>query len=145
LVLFRHFEEFPAPTDGLTRSERQILSIVAEGTSPPGQVFVANMAREKLLFEGDSRTWQHIADLCAPPRPLLHCGPDGAFRPPTSVPPDAAFRAQRLTLTPAGKQTLAAQDLPVVHWPDRDIWLGGVHVCSHSLWTWDARAGTFVQ
>jgi hypothetical protein len=138
-ALFRHFEEFPAPTDGLTRSERQILTIVAEGTSAPLRIFAANMARETALFEGDLRTWQHIASLCAPPHPLLHCDPDGVF----TMPPDAAFRAQRLKLTTAGAQRLTARGLPAAEWPDRDMWLGGVQLRGHKLWTWDAAAERF--
>jgi hypothetical protein len=142
-ALFRHFQEYPAPTDGLTRSERQILTIVAEGTSAPLRIFAANMARETALFEGDLRTWQHIATLCAPPHALLHCDPDGVFTPPSTMPPGAAFRAQRLKLTTAGAQWLTARGLPAAEWPDRDIWLGGVRLYSHPLWTWNAAAERF--
>ena len=42
-ALRRHLQEFPWLNDGLTRTERQLLLLVKNGTTKPGQLFVKNM------------------------------------------------------------------------------------------------------
>src|SRR5262245_13769543 len=38
-ALSRHLEEFPATSNGLGRTDRQILEVISEGTRRPGQIF----------------------------------------------------------------------------------------------------------
>ncbi len=139
-ALARHLEEYPWSDDGLTRTERQILMLVSDGISAPGRIFAANMDRETELFEGDLRTFEHIADLCGASQPLLTSEPHGTFRPLSDAAVSRAdFLAQRLAVSAVGKQVLtgetAAWDL--VH---RDQWLGGVHlVTGQRMWMWDAK------
>jgi hypothetical protein len=137
-ALTRHLEEFPWTLDGLTRSERQILEFVHQGVRAPGKLFAANMGRETALFEGDWRTFEHIADLCNAHTPLLRCEPDGIFRrPPVAQIPNAEFIEQRLEATGAGEEVLALR-LNASTLMDRDVWLGGVHLSSaQSMWMWD--------
>lgn len=141
-ALHRHLEEYPARQNGLTRTERQILQLVAGGICSPEQVFIQNMDFENYLYIGDWKTYGHIALLCAGPRPLLTCQQgetkNTLFRfPPEISPMSETFRNQRLQLTQAGEEVLAgarsAFDLI-----KRDQWLGGVHLNSNEpMWCWD--------
>ncbi|MEM7259427.1 MAG: DUF1835 domain-containing protein, partial [Pseudomonadota bacterium] len=45
-ALLRHFQEFPWSCDGLTRTERQLLSLVSSTINTPAKLFGANMALE---------------------------------------------------------------------------------------------------
>src|SRR5262249_16682772 len=51
-ALRRHLQEFPAMSNGLGRTDRQILKVISEGASRPGQIFAANTALETALFLG---------------------------------------------------------------------------------------------
>jgi hypothetical protein len=137
-ALARHLEEYPWTIDGLTRSERQLLKIVAEGIDAPGALFVRNMECETVLFEGDLRTFKHIEDLCSAPAPLLNSEPYGVFHfPPNKTISRADLLGQRLRVTSMGEQVLAGavESLPVML---RDEWLGGVHLSSaHPMWMWN--------
>jgi len=138
-ALYRHLEELAWTSDGLSRTERQILKLIADGEPRPGQVFVKNMEQETVLYEGDWRTFSHIAELCSGETPLLRSSPHETFLHPREDIPMETFRAQRLSLTPDGHDVLSgrqhANDL--MH---RDMWLGGVHVTSeNAMWMWDAE------
>src|SRR5262249_36616512 len=52
-ALRRHLQEFPSSSNGLGRTDRQILQLVSEGVARPGRIFVANMSLETALFIGD--------------------------------------------------------------------------------------------
>jgi hypothetical protein len=135
-ALARSFEEYPWSTDGLTRTERQILKLVSRGISGPGKVFAANMDLETALYEGDLRTFTHIAELCGAREPLLRCDPYGTFR----FPPDAQispreFPDQKLAVTNAGEQVLSGHTPSNI---ERNEWLGGVHLATgRPIWMWD--------
>ncbi len=141
-ALVRHLEEFPWSSDGLTRTERQVLSLVSEGIAAPGRIFAANMDRETVLFEGDLRTFQHIADLANASQPLLHSKPYGRFRLRSNetVSRDD-FLGQRLTLTAVGHDVVLGRTdaWSLIH---RDEWLGGTHLLTGlPMWTWNAGDG----
>ncbi len=137
-TLARHLEEYPATDSGLTRTEAQILAMVAGGVHSPVALFVQNMELESVLYMGDWTTFRRINGLCSGATPLLKCEPDGRFH----YPPDEnfsrqAFAAQSLHLTEAGQEVISgkrsAQQLL-----DRDEWLGGVHLKSGTpMWMWD--------
>jgi len=138
-ALLRHLQEYPWADTGLTRTENQILNLVAQGTQDPGELFVQNMGLETELFIGDWPTYRCVGELCEAEVPLI----ESATSEPYWYPPIArggrdAFRAQRLTLTSAGAAVLSGAD----HAFDklqRDNWLGGVHFqTGERLWTWDS-------
>ena len=137
-ALRRQLEEFPETSSGLTRTEAQILAMVADGVHSPVSLFVQNMDLESVLYMGDWSTFSRINVLCAGPNPLLRCEPDGTFRyPPDEQFPPKAFGAQSLHLTQAGKEVAWGKRSahPLL---SRDEWLGGVHLKSGApLWTWD--------
>lgn len=144
-ALERHLEEFPWTSDGLTRSERQILEIIGDGTDAPGAIFSNVMALERYLFAGDLPTFRWMERLNAAREPLIICTSGKPFLMPRRFErPDEAFRSQRLVLTDAGRAVLAgtrrARGLI-----ERNIWLGGVLVESErGEWMWDHQAGRIV-
>ncbi len=137
-ALARHLEEYPWTTDGLTRSERQLLKLVSEGIHAPGALFARNMDCERVLFEGDLRFFKHVADLCGAPAPLLKSEPYGTFHyPPNMMISRDDLLGQRLRLTDIGKQVLAGA-LEASSVIVRDEWLGGVHFLStQPMWMWN--------
>ncbi len=137
-ALQRYLEEFPGADTGLSRTECQILDMVAKGVQGPVDLFVQNMDLEAVLFIGDWTTFSRIADLCSEPNPLLLCAPGGVFRhPPSEDFSRKAFAEQVLSLTPEGRdvQSGARSARPL---RSRDEWLGGVHLNSSGpMWVWD--------
>ena len=70
-ALRRLLEERPWAGPGLGRSERQILSAVAEGARTPVEVFLATTRMEEAPYSGDSWIFKRIGDLAACTPPLL--------------------------------------------------------------------------
>jgi hypothetical protein len=62
-ALRRHIEDFPAVADGLGRTERQILQILATGPRTFSELFVENQRREEAIFLGDSRFEEYLRGL----------------------------------------------------------------------------------
>lgn len=145
-ALARHLEEFPSVANGLGRTDRQLLELVAGGRRDPLALFMDNMALESHLFMGDWSTFRRLAALCDGPTPLLRCRSGLPFRyPPRDKLDIDEFRGQRFSLTVAGEEVLdgtadAAALNPVDHW------LGGVHLRGDvGLWRWDGSKGRIVQ
>lgn len=139
-ALTRHLEEYPSSQTGLTRTEHQILTLVADGVSDPGRIFVENMELETAYFIGDWPTYRHISDLCAGHDPLLHSDGEPYWYPPQTQCGREAFRSQRLRLSKTGEQVLAGQR-DAFGVLKRDWWLGGVHLQTDApIWTWDAKS-----
>ena len=145
-ALIRHLEEYPWLDDGLTRTERQILSLVAEGVRDPVEVFVHNMEREAVLYIGDWTTFGHIARLCGDARPLITTASGQPFwYPAGSKDRLADFRAQGLQITRTGRDVLSG-DADAFDALPRDHWLGGVHLVSGpGLWVWNPARGALQQ
>ncbi|MBX2853390.1 MAG: DUF1835 domain-containing protein [Rhodobacteraceae bacterium] len=141
-ALRRHFEEYPSPHNGLTRTEHQLLSLAADGVSDPVDLFVHNMELETALYLGDWTSFSTIDRLCQ--ASLLSCQPTPFWHPPTTLADRQAFRAQRLGLSDDGARVLSGERdaAGLIH---RDIWLGGVHLQSgQPMWRWDAEAVNLV-
>jgi hypothetical protein len=112
----RQLEEFPAVTNGLARSERQILQVLSEGLRTPEETFVEAARLEDDIFMGDSSFWTIVRRLVEGPRPLVaaHVQPR-----PGQLP------SGTLTLTADGAAVLANRaDHVALNGIDR--WLGGV-------------------
>lgn len=138
-ALLRHLEEFPSAESGLSRTEQQLLSLVARGVHGPVELFVQNMDLETALYIGDWRTFSVIDGLCR--AGLLSCDTGGFRYPPLSRDTREGFRAQRLGLTDLGR-AVEAGEAGMRGRMHRDAWLGGVHVQSgRNAWTWDAARG----
>jgi hypothetical protein len=128
-ALRRHLEELPWVSNGLSRSERQILRGLADGASTFEELFRATQRMEERIYMGDASFLQILRDLASPPRPLVRLEPA----------PNGALRAQRVSLTKTGREVLEGKD-DWVHIRGIDRWLGGVHLQgSESAWRWDGR------
>ena len=139
-ALQRHLQEFPWSHDGLTRTERQIVSLVASGVVKPCKLFVENMNLEDVLYIGDWSTYRIIARLCQLSVPLLSCGPGAEFRYPPAhkLTPDS-LEGQLLTLTDTGRAVVTGAESAHAL-ISRNEWLGGVHLESgNTLWLWNDR------
>ena len=59
-ALLRHLEEYPGTADGLGRSERALLRVVAEGARRPPEAFLADQQTEHRPFMGDATAWGRL-------------------------------------------------------------------------------------
>jgi hypothetical protein len=120
-ALERLLEEHPATTDGLGRTDRQILVALRDAGGPlgPHKLFAAATAPEERPFLGDTTLWWRAGRLA----PLVERTAAGAF-----------------ALTGAGARVLAgeadAAGLPA----PLDRWVGGVHHAGAPAVRWDPAA-----
>lgn len=143
-ALRRHLEQFPAVGSGLSRTERQILQLVASGRQQPIPLFLEDQHQEEHVFMGDTVFWSYVADLCEEPAPLLALTDGEEFRLPSACRSHDEFAAQTVMLTERGQAVLAgAVDYLDQHPIDR--WLGGVHLQGRSRWRWDRVRGRIVS
>jgi len=140
-ALLRHLQEIPSVSNGLGRTDQQILQLISDGIDRPGRLFAANMELETNLFLGDWSFFQHIQSFCNVRQPLLRCDPNGEFRsPPELALSEAECLQQRLSLTENGRQVLAGA-VDASTYLDFDYWLGGVHfVRGKPMFRWNAAA-----
>jgi hypothetical protein len=129
-ALRRHLQQFPFTRDGLSRSERQALEVLAEGPRTAGELYVASHHdREDPVWLGDSTFFSYLEDL----GPLVTVG-DGA-----------EFRHRIVALTDLGRDVLAGRADRVAA-IGLDRWLGGVHLSGREAqWRWDETGGRMVQ
>lgn len=144
--LGRYCQEFPWISDGLSRTERQILTLVSRGVTSPVQLFIRNMDFESFLYIGDWRTYSQIDALCCSERPLLECIGERSF---THIRDDSIsteeFSEQALRLTEFGHQVLAGEKSTVKQ-VQREEWLGGVYLNSAAvMWFWDENNHQFAS
>ncbi len=128
----RLLEEFPASSNGLARSERQILDVLSEGPRSPGQAFVAASKLEEDIWMGDWSFWTIVKRLAAGAHPLVAADvANAADRFPDGV----------LAITDAGRRVRAGRaDHVALNAPSR--WLGGTRLSSAQDWRW---TGSSVQ
>lgn len=122
-ALRRLLEELPDDA-GLSRSERQLLALLADGPRLPPQLFAEVQRLEEAPFEGDAWVWRRAASLVPLVEPVPQPPPLGDAR---------RFAATPVTLTDAGRAVLAgAADAVELRGIDR--WLGGTHLTPAALW-----------
>ena len=122
----RLLEEFPSTSNGLARSERQILEVLAEGPRTPGQAFVAASKLEDAIYMGDLSFWQLVTEMHAVPHPLLTM--DVEERP-------GRLPHGMLRITDTGRAVLAGRaDRITLNGISR--WLGGTYLSPDRLWRW---------
>jgi hypothetical protein len=113
-ALRRFLEELP-DEQGLSRSERQMLELLAEKPRTPFDLFLASQQREEALFDGDVWFFQRLADL----QPLVVVDGEAA-------------------VTDAGREVLAGT-ADRIELLGIDRWLGGTHLRPDNLWRWDRK------
>jgi Domain of unknown function (DUF1835) len=121
-ALRRLLEELPGAGDGLSRSERELLTAVAGGARTREQAFVAATAAEEAPFLGDTIAFARLEEL-------------GAL-----VTTDGG-----LALTNAGADVLAGR-ADRVELIGFDRHLGGMHLrAGDGLWRWDGARSVLVD
>jgi hypothetical protein len=127
-ALQRHLEELPWTTDGLSRTERRLLQLVAARTSRVHDTFVRMHEAETAFFIADGSFWDVVQRLSTCARPLLDVAvKDGDGR---------ALPDGTLSVTDDGRAVLdGRQDHVRLNGIDR--WFGGAHLTPDCPYRWD--------
>jgi redox-sensitive transcriptional activator SoxR len=134
-ALRRLLEELPAPTDGLSGTERRALEAVAAGADTPPAAFVAAQRLEEAPFLGDTWFYRALSALGRGENRLVESD-DGSLPPPPPLGDGRRFGQLRLRPTPAGERVLRGE-ADRVELLGIDRWVGGTHVTSDTTWRWD--------
>jgi hypothetical protein len=138
----RMLEELPG-ADGLSRTERQSLAVLAEGGTTPVALFAAVQRQEEAAFMGDWSFFGLLNDLALARKPLIDGLMGAPFRPNGSR-STQPYLQSTLTLTPFGAEVLAHRaDHAAQNRIDR--WWGGTHLTNECLWRWDAREAKLIR
>lgn len=121
--LDRLLEEYPGVTDGLSRTERQLLLAAREGADSRRDLYLAASRYEECPW-GDSSVFLRLDDLSSGPDPALRQDARGNY-----------------SLTDTGVGILAGEVDWLVARGGADRWLGGVHLTGFApKWRWDSKA-----
>lgn len=125
-ALFRHLEQFPGPRDGLSRTEHQVLQMLASGPRKFLDLFFEDQKLEPAIFMGDIVYKQYLRELQHASHPLL-------------MDSDVGWE-----LTDLGRRVLAGRaDHVKINGINR--WRGGVHLCAGApVWGWDSSSRNVV-
>jgi hypothetical protein len=122
----RHLEEFPSMTNGLARSERQILEVLSEGMRTPDETFIEASRLEDHIFMGDVSFWTIVRRLAESRRPLVAADVE---------PRPGRLPSGTLVMTADGAAVLSGRaDHVALNGLNR--WLGGAHLASGVSWRW---------
>ena len=132
----RQLEEFPDPTSGLSRTERQVLAAVARGEATAGALVAAVHAIDPRYPITDLvLLWTlHVLGRCG----FVDGAPDGA-------PSPAALRSLHVTVTARGREALAGA-IDRIHDCGIDDWRGGVRLTGKGpVWRWDGAQRKLIE
>jgi hypothetical protein len=117
-ALIRHCEEYPWTTDGLSRTQRQILQAVQPGPKTKEQIYLVTRKQEAVAW-GDLSVYLRLDALTEPPEPLLR------------------KNGETYAITTDGQAVLEGKnDYVSLH--GIDAWFGGVHLSGdHAEWRWN--------
>jgi hypothetical protein len=132
-ALRRHLEQFPSVDGGLSRTERQALSILREhGSLSLRRLFAAVQRLEEQIFMGDGSFYRLMADLSSVRHPLLQI----------SDAPQPGLG--EVTITEAGRNVIEGR-ADHIELNGIDRWLGGVHLTGDkAAWRWDRASARIV-
>jgi hypothetical protein len=135
-ALERLLEEYPDPTSGMTRTERQVLAAVARGEANVGAIMQATHAIDPRypITDTDLFWTLHTLGRCG----FVTGAPEGAATP-------AALQAIQVAITPHGREALAGA-VDRVHTHGIDDWRGGVHLVGKGpVWRWDGAQRKLIE
>jgi Domain of unknown function (DUF1835) len=139
VALRRFLEQYPALTNGLSRTERQILDAVADGAKTPPELFADDQRQEERPFLGDHTFFDHLQRLGNGPAPLLEQEDGHPLVLLNSNDDWPAFRVQQLVLNERGRRVAEGEE----DWAGGPIdhWIGGVFLqADHPGWRWDSAS-----
>ena len=134
-ALRRFLEELPAPTDGLSGTERRALEVIAGGARTPPAAFVAAQRLEDAPFLGDTWFYRTLSALGQDASRLVETDVGTPLPPPPPRGDGQRFARLQLRLTATGERTLRGE-ADRVELLGIDRWIGGTHVTPDSPWRW---------
>jgi hypothetical protein len=143
-ALRRLLEELPGAGDGLSRTERQALKVIAAGATSPESAFLAAQRLEAAPFLGDAWFHRTLAAVGSGSVRLIETGDGEPLPPPPPIGDHKTFSQLELRLTGDGQRVLD-------RYADRvdllglDRWIGGTHLTPHTAWRWDATTEDLVE
>jgi hypothetical protein len=142
LSLWRHLEELPSTTNGLSRSESQVLEAVSQGPLTFHELFKQVSNREERIFCGDTMMARYIERLSLTDKPLITYTSGDRIDAPSTEEDSRAFRNAEMCLTVHGRSVLACE-ADWIHSGGSDRWLGGHHLeGARAQFRWNADART---
>jgi hypothetical protein len=143
-ALRRHLEEFPSLENGLSRSEREALTVIAEGFTTPIAAFLEVAKKQESIFLGDIVFFSYLERLSGGGQALLTWQDGSAVVAPTAG-NARDFVKRQLKLTPLGREVLSGiRDWQAINTTPR--WLGGVEIrVGGGSWRWVAGEGALVN
>jgi hypothetical protein len=128
-ALRRHLEEFPWTRDGLSRTERRILSLLQHGPTDVWQVFGSLHDGETAFYVADNSFWTIVEGLAAEPNPLISLETRDGL--------SGTLPKGTMALTDTGRFILGGHADRITE-RGFDRWLGGVHLTAPArLARWD--------
>ncbi|MGI9487243.1 MAG: DUF1835 domain-containing protein [Geminicoccaceae bacterium] len=141
-ALERLFEDLPDSRNGLSRTQRQILTVIEREGQPPKQLFGAVQAMEEAVFMGDWSFWRCLEETAFNRSPLVN-GLPCRFSASLADEERRRYLDADLSLTDAGRAVLRGEaDHAKLN--DVDRWLGGTHILSDMIWRWDPDANALI-
>jgi DNA-binding transcriptional LysR family regulator len=126
-ALQRFLEEYPWTSDGLSRSERQILQAAAAGQRTRESIYGESRKLEETPW-GDASVYLRISGLASGKTPAL-----------------AEVQKGEYAITEAGHALLEGNADWIALRGGIDTWLGGVHLAGEQpQWRWDQGQGSLV-
>lgn len=134
-AILRLLQQFPAKSNGLSRSERQILEIMTTGESEPSRIFMRTQRKEDFPFMNQMMFWLTASRLIQADQPAIEL----EERTRTEKMPDG-FRREisetHFILTELGREVLK-NNADWVQLNGIDRWVGGVHLNAGNIWRWE--------
>jgi hypothetical protein len=127
-ALGRHLEDYPWTRDGLSRTERRLMTLAQPGPIDIWTAFPRMHDEETAFYIADQSFWETVKALEVAAAPLVTVDV-------TSEVPDRLPQGT-IALTDTGRAVLEGR-LDRVERCGIDRWLGGVHLTSSSIWRWD--------
>ena len=143
-ALIRLMQEYPSMLNGLSRTEQQLVSALADGPKDPVELFIDYQSNESAPYLGDTGFWAIAKTLMDKKHPLLERVGGGEFVFPPTAPYGPTFRQQKIQLTDLGHKVLSGET-------DRiescgvDYWLGGAHIVPEFNWRWNDTLSSIVN
>jgi hypothetical protein len=134
-ALRRLLEELPAPTNGLSRTERHALEAIDAGARTPPAAFVAAQRLEDAPFLGDTWFYRSLFALGQGTNRLLETGDGTPLPPPPPLGDNQLFARLPLRLTATGERTVRGE-ADRVELLGVDRWIGGTHLTPDKTWRW---------
>jgi hypothetical protein len=127
-ALVRFLEEYPWTSDGLSRTERQVLQAAAGGKRKKQEIYMESRKQEDVPW-GDSSVYLRVAWLTAGANPAL-----------------VETSKNEFAITDAGRQLLEGKADWTKLQGSFDRWLGGVHLTGEApQWRWDPEKTTLIE